>query len=202
MRRFNVDVFCICLVVACFAGLIHAKKSEADSVDIETKVKAAYLSKFVSYVEWPASVFAKPDAPVMIGVINADEIAAELTGLKTNRSANSRAFDVKILKAGEPLSGVQLVFIGKGEGDRLKRLLSSVQSRPVLTVTESPGAISMGSMINFILVNERIRFEVSTVAAESSNIKISARLLDVAKNVVAKNVVEKNPAQKNESGDP
>jgi hypothetical protein len=153
------------------------------AVDIEHQIKAAYLYKFASYVDWPASVFAQADAPVMIGVLGADEIATELTNINNGRPANSRAIEVKRLKSGESLAGVQMLFIGREESARLKRLQDSVQSRPVLTVTDAAGALGSGSVINFVTVDDRIRFEVSVAQAEISGLKISARLLGVAQKI-------------------
>ncbi len=155
----------------------------AGAVDIEHQIKAAYLYKFASYVDWPASVFAQADAPVMIGVLGADEIATELNNINNGRPANSRAIEVKRLKPGDPMTGVQMLFIGREESARLKRLQDSVQSRPVLTVTDSAGALGSGSVINFVTVDDRIRFEVSVAQAELSGLKISARLLGVAQKI-------------------
>lgn len=151
--------------------------------DIEYQIKAAYLYKFVAYVEWPPTVFAEANTPVTIGVIGADDVAAELNNIKSGRPPNSRAVEVKMLKPGDSLAGVQVLFIGGQENGRLKRLLEGLQSQPVLTVTEWTGALGAGSVINFVPVDDRIRFEVSVAHAERSGLKISARLLNVAQKV-------------------
>ncbi|MES2952260.1 MAG: YfiR family protein [Pseudomonadota bacterium] len=155
----------------------------ATAVDIEHQIKAAYLYKFASYVDWPASALTLADAPVTIGVLGADEIATELNNINSGRPANSRPIEVKRLKPGEPLTGIQMLFIGREESARLKRLQDSLQSRPVLTVTDSAGALGNGSVINFVTVDDRIRFEVSVAQAEQSGLKISARLLGVAQKI-------------------
>ena len=155
----------------------------ANAGEIEQQIKAAYLYKFASYVDWPASVFAQADTPVTIGVLGADEIATELNNIKTARPVSSRPIEVKRLKPGEPTSGVQMLFIGHEESARLKRLQDNLQSRPVLTVTDSVGALGAGSIINFVTVDDRIRFEVSVAQAELSGLKISARLLGVAQRI-------------------
>ncbi len=157
----------------------------ADSApsDIEYQIKAAYLYKFATYVEWPPSAFAQATTPITIGVVGADEIAAELSKLKRGQPVNNRMVDVRLLKPGEPLIGVQILFIGRQESGRLKRLLDSIQSQPMLTVTESVGALGAGSVINFVRIDDRIRFEVSVVQAERSGLKISARLLSVAQKI-------------------
>ena len=175
------------LVRLWFMGLaLIAWPFGAVAVEIEHQIKAAYLYKFASYVDWPASVLAQADAPVTIGVLGADEIAAELTSINNGRPANSRAIEVKRLKPGEPMTGVQMLFIGHEESLRLKRLQDGLQARSVLTVTDSVGALGAGSIINFVTVDDRIRFEVSVAQAELSGLKISARLLGVAQKIEAR----------------
>ena len=151
--------------------------------DIEYQIKAAYLYKFAAYVEWPPAAFADSNTPVVIGVIGADELAAELKNIKAPLTVNNREIQIRPLKPGDSMTGLQILFIGRQESSRLKQLLDSLQSQPVLTVTEWGGAIGAGSVINFVPVDDRIRFEVSTASAERSGLKISARLLSVAQRV-------------------
>lgn len=150
--------------------------------EIEYQIKAAYLYKFENYVEWPPS-FAPANRPIVIGVVGADQIAAELDNLNRGHRTNRRAMEVRLLKPGEAPAGVQILFVGRQESGHLKRLLEGIQSQPVLIVTESAGALGAGSIINFVPVDDRIRFEVSLAQAERSGLKISARLLRVAQKV-------------------
>lgn len=154
--------------------------------DIEYQVKAAYLYKFATYVEWPPSTYVQPDTPLTIGIIGAEEVAAELNHIRGTQPASGRTLDVRVLKPGESIAGVQILFIGRQENGRLKRLLDVIQSQPVLTVTESAGGLSVGSIINFLTIEDRIRFEVSVLNAEQNGLKISARLLGVAQKIEAR----------------
>ena len=153
------------------------------SADIEYQIKAAYLYKFTTYIEWPPAAFAQADTPLTIGIVGADEIAAELNRIKSAQPAGSRPLEVKILRPGDSLAGVQILFIGRQENARLKRLLEGIQSQPVLTVTESAGGLAVGGIINFVPIDDRIRFEVSLLNAEQNGLKISARLLGVAQKI-------------------
>lgn len=175
------------LLVLVLLGLsVGARASEAVQGESEYRIKAAYLYKFAAYVEWPASAFAKADAPVTIGIVGADDMASELIKLKGGPLINNRALEVKLLKPSEPLTGIQVLFVGRHESAALSRILDRVQTQPVLTVTELTGALGVGSIINFVPVDDRIRFEVSVVQAERSGLKISARLLGVAQKIEAR----------------
>ena len=76
-----------------------------------------------------------------------------------------------------------MLFIGKTESARLNQLAQSAQPRSILTVTESDGALAHGSVINFVLNDGRVRFEIALDSAEKSGLKLSSRLLAVAQEV-------------------
>ena len=152
----------------------------ADASDVEYAVKAAYLYKFAGYVEWPASAFHDASEPMVIGVIGADKLMTELKQQLAGLSVNGHPLVVAPLKPGQAASGTQILFIGREENGDLKRLLSAVQSRPVLTVTEATGGLGDGSVINFVLADNKVRFEISLAGAERNGLKVSSRLLSVA----------------------
>jgi hypothetical protein len=146
-------------------------------------VKAAFLHKFLNYVEWPPATFETSDAPYVIGIINADDVADELTRIAAAHKVNNRPVMVKRLGAADSLNGIHVLFIGKAEKARLPQLLKQ-SSQYVLDVTETEGALAQGSMINFRLVDNRVRFEVSLDAVDKAGLKLSARLLAVASAVI------------------
>lgn len=163
-----------------FPSTLHAQAAEAS----EEKVKAVYLYKFLNYVEWPASAFAGPGAPYQIGVIGDDLVASELAAVIAGKTVNDRPVTSRRIAYGESLADIDLLFIGRGERARQAALLRQLRTQKVLTVTETQTALDQGSIINFRTVDSRIRFEVSVDAAEQAGLKLSARLLGVAINVV------------------
>jgi hypothetical protein len=158
-------------------------QAEEDTATLEDRVKAAYLYKFAGFVEWPAKSFVRPDTPVTIAVIGADPVVMELNQAVVGRTVNDRPITVKRLRAGESLAGVHVLFIGKAESGRLNQLAQAAQSRSILTVTDSEGALAQGSMINFVVADRRVRFEVALDSAEKSGLRLSSRLLAVAHDV-------------------
>jgi hypothetical protein len=174
----------MCLAFMSWAAGGPAWAAQADDPEtLEYRVKAAFLYKFAGYVEWPEALFAQPNTPVTIGVLGAEPVVAELAQLVTGRTVNNRTITVKRLKAGESLSGIHILFIGGAESARLNQLLPLAQPRAILTVTESEGALARGSVINFIVADRRVRFEISLGSAEKSKLKLSSRLLAVAQQV-------------------
>jgi hypothetical protein len=149
----------------------------------EERVKAAYLYRFPNYVEWPASAFAKPESPYVIAVLGDDNIVDELNRISASRMINSRPVAIKKLQGSELAAGIHLLFIGRSERSRIPQLARQAIGKPILIVTETDGALAQGSMINFRIADDRVRFEVSLDSTEKAELKLSARLLALALSV-------------------
>jgi hypothetical protein len=151
----------------------------------EAQIKAAFLYKFGGFVEWPARAFERADSAFTIGVLGADAVAAELEQVVTNRTVQGRPIAVRRLKRGQSLAGLHMLFVGSPESARIADLLGAAKGQPLLVVSESEDALSHGSMINFVAVEDKVRFDVALPSAERGQLKISARLLAVARKVIS-----------------
>lgn len=168
------------------AALAFAPGASAQQSASESSVKAAFLYKFAGYVEWPASAFATPVAPIVIGVVGSDEVANDLARIAPGRSIAGHPIAVKRLGEGESLRGLAIVFVGRAAAARIPAVARAAQRDNVLVVTESEGALEQGSAINFVVLEDRVGFEVSLEAAERTGHRISARLLAVARRVLGR----------------
>lgn len=164
-----------------FSGRCAAQTEESLA---ELQIKAVFLYKFGSYVEWPARAFPREDSALAIGVMSADDLAEELVRVVEGRTVGGRPVTVKRVQPGDPLAGLHILFIGIAGHSRLGEVLSAAKGRPILIVTDSEGAVEKGSMINFVLVGGKVRFDVAPGSAGQGNLRISARLLEVARKVV------------------
>lgn len=162
------------------AGAAGGPQAALGVANLERGVKAAYLFKFLGYVEFAAGT--DPVAPLVVGVMGADDVAAEVTRLTAGRTVNGRPITVRTLRDGDPSSGLHMLFVGAA-AERPVQTLRAAALNGVLTVTEDENGLQQGAIINFRLVEDRIRFEVSLPAAERSNLKLSSRLLSVAYHV-------------------
>lgn len=174
------------LALALALALAGPRAVQADAQAEEYRVKAAFLYKFGAYVEWPERSFASRESPLAIGVIGADALADELAQIVAGRNVNGRAVLVRRLHPGDSLRGVQVLFVGRVGNERLTEILAATRDKAVLTVTESEKGLELGSTINFVIVDNRVRFDVAPPQADSRSLRISARLLAVARKVVSK----------------
>ncbi len=179
-RLFRRAIALLCMAICAWAPAQAAEDAGA----LEYRVKAAFLYRFAGYVGWPATAFVRPDAPVTIAVMGAEGLAAELEQAVVGRTVSDRMVAVKRIKPGDSLAGVNVLFVSKTEAAQLAQLAQAAQTRSILTVTESAGALRQGSTINFIVAEQRVRFEISLDSAEKSGLKLSSRLLAVARQVV------------------
>ena len=145
-------------------------------------VKAAYLYHFTTYMEWPEGSFARPDSPLVIGVLDDDDVASQLERTLAGQSVAGHPMQVRRLRGGEALAGLHLLLIGHTEGSAAATLATAA-GLPLVTVTESEADYAEGSMINFVTADNRVRFEVTLGPAEAAHIKISARMLTAALSV-------------------
>ncbi|MES2611511.1 MAG: YfiR family protein [Pseudomonadota bacterium] len=170
----------VALLSLCGAGICQA---QTDRPNDESQVKAAYLYKLAGYVEWPEGALGDGDAPFTIGVLGAEPIAEELAQIASGRKVHARPIVVRRLRAGDGLDGLAVLFVGKAETARLKPLQGRLQSHSVLVVTEDEAGLALGGIINFLLVDRRVRFEVSLEPAEKRGLRLSSRMLAVAQKV-------------------
>jgi hypothetical protein len=172
---------CACVLAGALAQPAFA---QAAAPALERAVKAAFVYKFLGYVEWPAPSFEHADTPIVVGVHGADDIAAELAQIVAGRAVAERPVQVKRLRYGDSVAGLHVLFVGRSDAARLAPLARALQSRPTLVVSESSNALNAGSMINLVLAPDgRVRFEIALDAVEKAGLKLSSRLLALAQSV-------------------
>jgi YfiR/HmsC-like len=181
-------------VLICLSLASPADTHAMDPVDSsEYLIKAGFVYNFAKLTEWPAGSFAQPDSPIVIGILGTDPFGATIDHVVDNKQINGRGVVVKRLKWGDRLKERQyrlwlndllqcnILFVSSSEVSHLDELISIVQGIPILTVGDTPGFAMRGGVINLILDDNKVRFEVNVEAARRANLNISSRLLALAK---------------------
>jgi len=150
----------------------------------ESLVKAAFLHKFASFVEWPEGTFSSPSAPLRIGVLGDPQVWRELRDLARDRDRDGRPVVVTALNPGDPLTGHHILYLRASSPARITELLAHVPDG-VLTVADSDGAHPRGSVLSFSIDEGRVRFGASLEAAARQKLRLSPRLLSIARSVRA-----------------
>jgi hypothetical protein len=177
-RRASLKRTAVTLLAAVWALSLALGPAGAAESYSEDAVKAAFLYRFTGYVDWPPQAAADPQ--FTIAVLDAGGVATELGRLLLNRQIQNRPAQVRPIKNLRELDGAQMLYIGGSNRDDLHRLISSVAGRPVLVVTSQEGGLDAGSSVNFLLIDQRVRFEISLDAAQGSGLRVASELLAVA----------------------
>ena len=168
------------LLLAACAAASPAVRAQLDAGGSEAAIKAAFLLRFAAYVEWPADSRGPPGGAITIGVLGDEAVTAELVRQAPGRRVGERPLAVRRLRPAEAPGEAMVLFLGRAEHGRLGMLQQALQSRSFLLVTESEDGPDTAGMINFVLRDRRLRFEVDLAAAEKAGLQLSSRLLGVA----------------------
>jgi uncharacterized protein DUF4154 len=142
------------------------------------EVKAAFLYRFGTYVEWP--VIKPAGDPITIAVLGAPSVAMLLADYVPGRTIQNRPVEVRPIDRIEDVRDSELLFIGRENSAMLPDIVEALGHRPVLVVADAPEGLKQGAMVNFQLVDQRVRFEISLRNAKASGLVLSSRLLSAA----------------------
>ena len=171
-------------LVACLLACVPLPLCAQQSTATEYRSKASFLATFPSFVDWPDAVFSSEQSPLVICVRGDFSFGTFLAQLARSSSAHGRREEVRWIHKDEELRNCQIAFISRSETKRYTKLLQAVEGTGVLTVGETPDFLAAGGIISFTFENEALQFEVNLLAAESARLKISSRLLALARRIV------------------
>ncbi|HEY0064597.1 MAG TPA: YfiR family protein [Telluria sp.] len=171
-------------LAALSAGPATGQSASHAGVPLERKVKAAYLYKFAAFVAWPDTSFARPDSPLQIGVAGNEALADLLETMLAGRSANGHPLALRRLRPGDGPAGLHILFLDASLAPAARQsLLSAADGLALLTVSDAGPAQAPVSMINFVLEQDKLRFDVVLAQVHASHLRISARMLAAAHHV-------------------
>jgi YfiR/HmsC-like len=166
--------------------------AQAQAVFTPYDVEAAYLYNFGKFVRWPADA-ATASTPFTICILGDDPFGEKLNSLVANETIQGRSIATKHLASTSAAENCQIVFLGQSEQARLAKDISDLNRKPVLTVSNLPGFLEHGGMIQFLQQNNKVRFAVNLAPSEQAGLTLSSELLKVAVRVDGKPSPEVKP---------
>jgi hypothetical protein len=161
----------LALVLAALPVAVHA----AD-VPLEYAVKATYLYKFAPFITWPAATFPKPEDAFVLCVNGADEVTRLLPQMAAGQQVNGHPIQVRQLADGGNPQDCQILYIANAPG--APQMLSAAHGKPVLTVIDGPQ--SGHGIVQFIVEQHHVRFDIDDGLAADGGLSISSKLLGLA----------------------
>lgn len=164
------------------AVVLGASRSlRADEPSREYQVKAAFVYNFALFTEWPDRAFTDKDSPFVVAVIGADPFGSFLQQTLQNKTIAGRPVILRHFDSPDQITGCQLLFVPAAEDDHLDDIFKQVADQPILTIGETDKFLDAGGTIRFLLEDGKIRFEISPDSAARAGLRISSKLLSLAK---------------------
>ena len=197
----NIRYIFVVLVLTSLVGFIAGDVRADSAPSQEYKIKAAFLYNFIKFVDWPKEKIGDANEPITLGIIGKDPFGKAFEPVK-DKKVKGKKVTVKRFKSvvelkrlgekgkeelnkqTEATKKCHLLYVCSSEKESLKDIIKTVKDRPVLTVADTAGFLKAGGIINFVMDEQKVRFEISTVAAKRSKLKIRSQLLRLAKKVV------------------
>jgi hypothetical protein len=176
-RSFSAARVLLATMLCLLGATASAQTSSAD----EDQVKAAFLLNFGRFVEWPARAFADQSEPFRICISGATAVANALGVLTISQKLNGHAVSVMLIDHHQPLKQCHMLFIGNVAAKEKKSLLAEAKGTSTFTVAEEKDFVNDGGMLGLVNKDNRISFEINQQLAEDAGLKISSRLLSLAK---------------------
>lgn len=167
------------VLLALICAIVSGGPGRAQASASESAVKATYLYKFAPFVRWPASAFPSQSSPFHLCVVGNDPFGTVLEQAVSGQHLDGHPMAVRRLRSTESGAGCHILYLGAAAGRSSADTLRDIKGAPVLTVSDQSKAVH-GAVIQFIVKNGRVRFDIDASAAAANGVTISSKLLSLA----------------------
>jgi hypothetical protein len=169
------------LVAAGVLGMVAYGAARVEGQAISApELTAAFLINFVKFTTWPSDVL-QDDDPIVVCVIGNDRVRDALVQLTQSQSVNDHPLAVERRSLDRPVDGCHVIYGAGLDGKNAQWLIGTAMGRGILTVSDLTDFAQRGGVANFFIDGGRMRFAVNPAAAERARLRISSKLLTLAK---------------------
>lgn len=147
----------------------------------ESQVKAAYLFNFLKFVEWPDDPGPDPRGKWVVGFLGDSLISDELARLADGKNVLGRDLQIKKLQTSDNLRACHILFISDSEKKRVPSILAVLHGSSVLTVADMNDFVGSGGMVQFVVEDSRVRVAIDVEATMHARLRVSSKLLALAR---------------------
>ena len=181
MGRRRVRQPVIVSVLALAVSLGSACLAHSQSKSQEYRIEATYLSNFGKFVHWPVAASKEPN--FVICIMGSDPFGKTLDVAVAGEKINNQNVITRRISTPQEAPACRIVFISVSEANRLTEILDDLDKASILTVSNMPGFTANGGMIQFVLMKDKVRFEVNMAATNAAKLTLSSQLLKVAASI-------------------
>jgi hypothetical protein len=161
---------------------VLASLASAQMMD-EYQVKAGFVTSFARFVEWPADTFKGPQEPIAICVLGQNPFGTALNALVEGKVVEGHTFVVREIRDSRQAGDCQILYISSSEHLRLRAILASLGDKSVFSVGDTSDFIAEGGIVSLRTEGGRVSIEINSAVAKAKHLRISSRLLQLARNV-------------------
>lgn len=162
------------------------------SSEQEYRAKAAFLSNFPRFIEWPVEAFTSPQAPLSVCVYGSYSFGISLAESVGGKTVHGRRMEVKRTHKENELRSCHILFVSHSEEKHYAEVLQAIQGASVLTVGETPDFLAAGGAVSFLMQQDSLQFEVNLNSSNEAHLKLSSNMLALARRVVGKTMEAKS----------
>lgn len=145
--------------------------------DTPSKIKATFIYNFTKYIEWPPSY---KQGNFIIGIVGNTPLFKDLSIMAATKKAGSQPFEIQSFPNVSAISKCHLLFVASDNAANIKEITNKIKGYSTLIVAEKPGCAKAGAAINFVIQENKQRFELNKANAEKYNLKIGSSLAGLA----------------------
>lgn len=141
------------------------------------KAQAMFIYNFSRLVEWPANYRS---GPFIIASLGNSPVADELETYTNGKKVGTQDIQIVRYKTVQEITNCHILFVPFGRTKQLAEILSAIENKSVLIITEKNGALNEGAAINFLLLSDKIKFEIKGDNFTKYDLKYSSKLQEMA----------------------
>lgn len=169
--------FYIFLLINIIALPLLALENDNKETNLEDNIKAVFIYNFTKYIQWPNSDTSRTFEIAIIGDSN---IIIPLKEIAEKKLVDNRKIEIKHCQDIQDINMCHILFISASENKRLHEILQKVKNRNILTISDCNGFAEEGVAINFVIIEGKVKFEISSGAINNAGLKVSSQLLKLA----------------------
>jgi hypothetical protein len=177
VRRSSSSLAAAFCGIAAFLCISFSASPARGSPTREYDLKAAFLFNFAQFVEWPPEAFSDASAPFVIGVLGEDPFGKSLDEIVAHEAVHSRKIVVRRYRNVQEIETCHILYVGGTEASGLSRALAQLDGRHILTVGETDLFTRNNGIIQFLVVENKLRLRINVDAAKMAKLSISSQLL-------------------------
>src|ERR1700733_7950343 len=180
---FAFACFGVCVAVV-FCLCARAGTVQSSAAPSQAEIRAAFVFNFVKFTEWPMQAYADAGSPLTTCFLGADDVRTAFQTISTGKALNGRFLESKAVKSAADMHSCQVLYVDSPRSPVVMDVLKNARQHDALAIGTSEDFLACGGMLRLQIENNRMRFDVNVGAVGRTKIKLSSKLLALARSVV------------------